>query len=74
MDEPTEGIQPSLVDEVQSVVASFKGSLSVLLIEQFLDFAMAVADQCYVMESGRIVMQGAPGQVDLELMRQYLAV
>ncbi len=74
LDEPTEGIQPSLVDEIQRVVASFKGHLSVLLIEQFLDFSMAVADQCFVMEQGRIVLQGSPQQLDLEVVRHYLSV
>ncbi len=73
-DEPTEGIQPSLVDEIQRVVASFKGRLSVLLIEQFLDFSMAVADQCFVMEQGRIVLKGAPGELDLDTLRHYLSV
>lgn len=74
LDEPTEGIQPSLVDEIQRVVASFKGHLSVLLIEQFLDFSMAVADRCFVMEQGRIVMEGAPGDLDMERLRRYLSV
>ena len=74
LDEPTEGIQPSLVDEIQRVVASFKGDLSVLLIEQFLDFSMAVADRCFVMEQGRIVLEGRPGQMDLEVLRRFLSV
>ena len=74
MDEPTEGIQPSLVDEIQRVVAGFKGRLSVLLIEQFLDFSLAVADRCFVMEQGRIVLEGSPGELDVEVLRQHLAV
>jgi urea transport system ATP-binding protein len=74
LDEPTEGIQPSLVDEIQRVVASFKGTLSVLLIEQFLDFSMAVADRCFVMEQGRIVLEGAPDQLELDVLRRYLSV
>ena len=74
LDEPTEGIQPSLVDEIQRVVASFKGRLSVLLIEQFLDFSLAVADHCFVMESGRVVLKGAPGDLDLDVLRRYLSV
>ena len=74
LDEPTEGIQPSLVDEIQRVVASFKGRLSVLLIEQFLDFSLAVADHCFVMESGRVVLKGAPEELDLDVLRRYLSV
>jgi urea transport system ATP-binding protein len=74
LDEPTEGIQPSLVDEIQRVVASFKGNLSVLLIEQFLDFSMAVADRCFVMERGRIVLEGQPEELDREALRRLLSV
>jgi urea transport system ATP-binding protein len=74
LDEPTEGIQPSLVDEIQRVVASFKGKISVLLIEQFLDFSMAVADRCFVMERGRIVLEGQPEELDREALRRLLSV
>jgi len=74
LDEPTEGIQPSIVDEIQRVVASFRGTLSVLLIEQFLDFAMAVGDRCYVMEQGRVVLEGKPSELNLDQVRQYLSV
>jgi urea transport system ATP-binding protein len=74
LDEPTEGIQPSLVDEIQRVVASFKGRLSVLLIEQFLDFSLAVADRCFVMERGRIVLEGRPESLDREGLRRLLSV
>jgi urea transport system ATP-binding protein len=74
LDEPTEGIQPSIVDEIQKVVASFRGTLSVLLIEQFLDFAMAVGDRCFVMEQGRIVLEGKPSELNLDQVRQYLSV
>jgi urea transport system ATP-binding protein len=74
LDEPTEGIQPSIVDEIQRVVASFRGTLSVLLIEQFLDFAMAVGDRCFVMEQGRVVLEGKPAELNLDQVRQYLSV
>jgi urea transport system ATP-binding protein len=74
LDEPTEGIQPSIVDEIQKVVASFRGTLSVLLIEQFLDFAMAVGDRCFVMEQGRVVLEGKPSELNLDQVRQYLSV
>jgi urea transport system ATP-binding protein len=64
----------SSVDGIQRVFAPFKGRLSVLLIEQFLDFSMAVEDQCFVMEQGRIVLQGAPAELDLDVVRRYLSV
>jgi urea transport system ATP-binding protein len=56
------------------VVASFRGTLSVLLIEQFLDFAMAVGDRCFVMEQGRVVLEGKPSELNLDQVRQYLSV
>ena len=52
LDEPTEGIQPNIVEEIEEVIASLRGKMSMLLVEQFLDFALGVADHCYVMESG----------------------
>jgi urea transport system ATP-binding protein len=48
--------------------------MSVLLVEQFLDFALSVADHCYVMEQGRIVLQGAPSTLDEALLKRYLSV
>ena len=48
--------------------------MSVLLVEQFLDFALGVADHCYVMESGRMVIDGPPSSLDKALLQQYLAV
>ena len=74
LDEPTEGIQPSIVDEIEAVIASLRGQMAVLLVEQFLDFALAVADHCYVMEQGRIVLDGTPAQLDQGMLKQYLSV
>jgi urea transport system ATP-binding protein len=74
LDEPTEGIQPNIVEEIQRVIESFRGSLSVLLVEQFLDFALGVGDYCYILEGGRLVLEGAPGSLDPDLLRQYLSV
>ncbi|MGD9895414.1 MAG: urea ABC transporter ATP-binding subunit UrtE [Dehalococcoidia bacterium] len=74
LDEPTEGIQPSIVEEIERVIASLRGTMSILLVEQFLDFALSVADQCYVMETGSIVLHGAPDSIDLDALRTYLAV
>jgi urea transport system ATP-binding protein len=74
LDEPTEGIQPSIVEEIERVVASLGGRMAVLLVEQFLDFALSVADYCYVMETGAIVLQGAPATLDRGRLHEYLAV
>jgi urea transport system ATP-binding protein len=74
LDEPTEGIQPSIMQDIQDAIASFRGKLSVLLVEQFLDFALSVADYCYVMDRGTMVLEGAPGDLDEAALRQYLSV
>jgi urea transport system ATP-binding protein len=74
LDEPTEGIQPSIVQQIEGVIASLRGKMAVLLVEQFLDFALAVGDQCYVMESGHIVLEGEPHTLDQGLLKRYLSV
>jgi urea transport system ATP-binding protein len=60
LDEPTEGIQPSIVDEIGDVLGRLKsqGGLSILLVEQFVDFALRHADYYYVMEHGEVSRQG----------------
>jgi urea transport system ATP-binding protein len=74
LDEPTEGIQPSIVEMIEQVISSFRGRFAVLLVEQFLAFALSVADHCYVMEQGRIVLEGSPQALDQGSLKRYLAV
>ena len=60
MDEPTEGIQPSIVYEIENAIRFLKGqgNVSILLVEQFMEFALRLSDYCYIMEKGSIVFQG----------------
>lgn len=76
LDEPTEGIQPSIVLEIEELLISLKKSsnLTILLVEQYLDFALAVADYCYVMEHGAIVLQGAPELMTQAEAREFITV
>ncbi len=76
LDEPTEGIQPNIVEEIEHLVSSLgkKGDISILLIEQFLDFALRVADYCYVMEKGHIVSQGNTNDLSQDIIREHLSV
>jgi len=76
LDEPTEGIQPNIVEEIEHLVSSLgkKGDISILLIEQFLDFALRVADYCYVMEKGHIVSQGNTTDLSQDIIREHLSV
>ncbi|MDA1128569.1 MAG: urea ABC transporter ATP-binding subunit UrtE [Chloroflexi bacterium] len=76
LDEPTEGLQPNIVQEIEDLLHELRDrqETSILLVEQFLDFAMSVADHCYVMENGEIVMEGQSKDLDRTSVREYLAV
>lgn len=74
LDEPTEGIQPNIVEEIEGVIGSLRGKMTVLLVEQFLGFALANADQCYVLERGEVTLSGKPGELDEGRLREALAV
>ena len=74
LDEPTEGIQPNIVEEIQRVIASLRGGMTILLVEQFLDFALANADTCYVLEQGRVTLSGSPLDLDTERLQMALSV
>lgn len=76
LDEPTEGIQPSIMQEIEDLILQLResGQISILLIEQFLDFALNVGNYFYIMETGAIVMQGAAQEFDQQAAREYLAV
>ena len=75
LDEPTEGIQPSVISLIGKVLESLKknGELAVLLVEQYLEFALHLADSYHVMEKGMIVMQGRVAELDKEAVKPYLA-
>ncbi|MFC4615443.1 urea ABC transporter ATP-binding subunit UrtE [Cellulomonas algicola] len=63
LDEPTEGIQPSVVQEIEDAVATLTAQrgLTVLLVEQHVGFALAASQRYYVLESGRVTSTGAGG-------------
>jgi urea transport system ATP-binding protein len=75
LDEPTEGIQPSVILEIEDVIQRIKsaGNVSILLVEQYLDFASRLADHVYVMEKGAIVLQGQLNALPDEDVKRYLA-
>jgi len=74
LDEPTEGIQPSVILEIENVINKVKGSVSILLVEQHLEFARSLADSYYIMEKGTIVASGAIGLLNDEVVRRHLTV
>ena len=77
LDEPSEGIQPSIVQDIARLVVELNRTtgLTVVLVEQNIDMIRAMAQRCHVMDKGRIVAELTPAMVaDDELVRRYLAV
>lgn len=76
LDEPTEGIQPSIMAEIEELILRLhrEGQMAILLVEQFMDFALSVGNAFYVMETGAIVMQGAANEFEAERAKEYLAI
>lgn len=72
LDEPTEGIQPSIVQEIEAVIQSLKGQMSILLVEQFYDFAAAVADQYVVLVRGQVVARGLGPDMENDKVRELI--
>jgi urea transport system ATP-binding protein len=75
LDEPTEGIQPSVVTEIQDAILALsrRGGLSVLLVEQHVGFALSAATTYYVMESGRVTGTGEGGSASTDAVRAAMA-
>ena len=75
LDEPTEGIQPSIMHEIEDVIVGLQqqGDMAILLVEQFVDFALGVAEYYYVMQTGRIVSEGPVAEFREDTAKEYLA-
>ena len=76
LDEPTEGIQPSIIKDIERVIRmlSEQGKMAILLVEQYYDFARSLADHYLVMERGEIVQRGIGADMDRDGVRQRVAV
>ncbi len=76
MDEPSEGLAPLVVKEISNIIRGLKGSHSVLLAEQHLSMALAVADYVYIINKGTVAYEGPPEQVrrDEEVCGRLLGV
>ena len=76
LDEPTEGIQPSIIKDIGRAIEYLreKGGLAILLVEQYLDFARALADRIFVMERGEIVLGGDKLDLSDEDIRRRIAI
>ena len=76
LDEPTEGIQPSIVHEIAAVLERIKGegTRSILLVEQYLEFARAICDRFYVMEKSGVVLEGDRAAFRVDEVSAFLSV
>ena len=76
LDEPTEGIQPSIIKDIERAIRTLSagGEMAILLVEQYYEFARSLADQYLVMERGEIIARGAGADMDRDDVRSILAV
>ncbi|HOQ00771.1 MAG TPA: urea ABC transporter ATP-binding subunit UrtE [Acetivibrio clariflavus] len=76
LDEPTEGIQPSIIQDIGRVIKKLKarGQVTMLIVEQYLEFVMDVADYFYVMDKGRIVLNGKVAEIDPKKIQEKIAI
>src|SRR5258705_1600372 len=76
LDEPTEGIQPSIIKDIERAIRSLAagGDMAILLVEQYYDFARSLADQYLVMERGEIIKCGAGADMEKDGVKGMLAV
>ena len=76
LDEPTEGIQPSIIKDIGRVIRMLadRGTMAIVLVEQYYDFAEALADQYLVMERGEIVQRGLGKNMQAEAVRARMSI
>ncbi len=76
LDEPTEGIQPSIIKDIGRAISYLrgKGEMAILLVEQYFDFARDLADRYAVMDRGQIILSGTRAEMDEAHVRSKLAV
>ena len=76
LDEPTEGIQPSIIEQIGDTLKALKseGSLAILLVEQYVDFCREVADRFYAMDRGVVVVSGAIATLTDDVVKKHLQV
>jgi urea transport system ATP-binding protein len=75
LDEPTEGIQPSTIQDIGRALRKLLDQqMTIVLVEQYLDFAMELAEHCVVLSRGEIVMRGRVKELDPAQVRKHLSV
>jgi urea transport system ATP-binding protein len=75
LDEPTEGIQPNIIDQIGEAIKLLrKESITILLVEQYLEFCRELADNFAILDRGSVVAQGAVAELTDEAVKQHLTV
>jgi urea transport system ATP-binding protein len=76
LDEPTEGIQPNIIDLIGETLVKIKkeDKISILLVEQYLDFCLEVGDSFYIMDRGAVVAEGPIAHLNDEVVKKHLTV
>ncbi len=76
LDEPTEGIQPSIIEDIASAIESVnkKLGITILIVEQYLDFVLAVSNRYYVMDKGEITLSGLAEDADSKVIQAKMAI
>ena len=74
LDEPTEGIQPSVIQDIGDALQKINKmrGLTILIVEQYLDFVLEISDYLYVMEHGEIIMQGKTGLLNVSQVQKVM--
>ncbi|MEK9916468.1 MAG: urea ABC transporter ATP-binding subunit UrtE [Betaproteobacteria bacterium] len=76
LDEPTEGIQPSIIKDIGAVIKALaeRGDMAILLVEQYYDFAKELADHYVVLQRGEVILSGFGETMDQDGVQRHLAV
>lgn len=76
LDEPTEGIQPNIIQQIGRVIEYLKsrGDMAIILVEQYFDFAYGLADQFYVLKRGQVDLSGAKSALAQDDLRKSVSV
>jgi urea transport system ATP-binding protein len=71
LDEPTEGIQPNIIQQIGRVITHLKakGDMAIILVEQYFDFAWGLADRLYVFDRGAVALSGAKSELTVDTVR-----
>jgi urea transport system ATP-binding protein len=76
LDEPTEGIQPNIIQQIGRVIEYLKGrgDMAIILVEQYFDFAFGLGDSFYVLKRGAVALQGTKAELGQEALRATVSV